>query len=153
MKDHIIACKHEDTGLWHGLFYVNHPTPSGWDRPILKYSTKYGYATEQEAIEAIQVAMDDAQPYDLICLDILMPQMNGHDTLNTIRQMEAKRGIQLGEGIKVIMTTALNDSKNIMQSFNEGCEVYIVKPIARDKLLEEMEKLGLPINQISESTF
>ena len=54
MKDHIIAGKHEDTGLWHGLFYVNHPTPSGWDRPVLKYSTKLGYVTEQEAVEAMK---------------------------------------------------------------------------------------------------
>jgi hypothetical protein len=54
MKDHITAGQYKDTNLWHGLFYVNHPTPSGCDRPILKYSTKNGYATEQEAIEEIK---------------------------------------------------------------------------------------------------
>jgi two-component system chemotaxis response regulator CheY len=41
------------------------------------------------------------------------------------------------------MTTALGDSKNVMGAFRTGCESYIVKPIRKQKLLDELEKLGL----------
>lgn len=83
------------------------------------------------------------QSYDLICLDIMMPQMDGHDTLAAIRQIEKEHGINGLDGAKVIMTTALSDSKNIMGAFRTGCEAYIVRPVAKEKLLEEMGKLGL----------
>lgn len=88
-------------------------------------------------------ALSEGQPYDLICLDIMMPQMDGHDALAAIRRIEKEHGINGLDGAKVIMTTALSDSKNIIGAFRKGCEVYIVKPVKKEKLLEEMEKLGL----------
>ena len=53
MKDHIVVAKHKETKKHHGLLYVNRPTPSGCDRPVLQYSTKCGFDTEQEAIDSI----------------------------------------------------------------------------------------------------
>ncbi len=102
-----------------------------------------------EAIEAFRQATDEKEPYDLICLDIMMPNMNGHEALKAIRQIESEHGINGLDGVKVIMTTALGDPKNIMGAFREGCEAYIVKPVEKDKLLEEMEKLGLVEPEVS----
>ncbi len=96
-----------------------------------------------KAVEAVREALDEGQPYDLICLDIMMPEMDGHEALEAIRQIENERGIAGLDGVKVIMTTALGDSKNVIGAFRTGCEAYIVKPIGKEKLLEEMEKLGL----------
>lgn len=48
---YIAIGKHEDTGLFHGLLYVNKPTPSGMYRPILALSTTEGRTTEQEALD------------------------------------------------------------------------------------------------------
>ncbi len=96
-----------------------------------------------EAVEAIREALEEGESYDLICLDIMMPEMDGHKALEAIRQVEKEHGIGGLDGVKVIMTTALDDSKNIMGSFRTGCEAYIVKPIRKGKLLEEMTKLGL----------
>ncbi len=87
--------------------------------------------------------MEDNEPYDLICLDIMMPNMDGREALKAIRQIEHEHGINGLDGVKVIMTTALGDSKSVIGSFREGCEAYIVKPVEKTKLLEEMEKLGL----------
>jgi len=98
-----------------------------------------------EAVQAFRLALDEKEPYDLICLDIMMPNMSGHEALKAIRQIESEHGINGLEGVKVIMTTALGNSKNVMGAFKEGCEAYIVKPIKKDKLFEEMEKLGLKI--------
>ena len=97
----------------------------------------------KEAVEAFRQAMDEKELYDLICLDIMMPNMDGHEALKTIRQIESEHGVSGLDCVKVIMTTALDDSKNVMGSFTEGCEAYIVKPVEKDKLLEEMANLGL----------
>lgn len=96
-----------------------------------------------EAVEAVKDALDEGEPYDLICLDIMMPEMNGHQALEKIREIEKEHGIGGLDGVKVIMTTAMDKPKDIIGAFRAGCEVYIVKPIRREKLLEEIEKLGL----------
>jgi len=96
-----------------------------------------------EAVDAFNEALKEGVPYDLVCLDIMMPQMDGHQALEAIRQIESEQGIVGLDSVKVIMTTALGDSKHVMGAFREGCEGYIVKPVKKQKLLTEMEKLGL----------
>ena len=118
------------------------------------YLSDYGYCfiavNGREAVEAVRQALDEGQPYDLICLDIMMPEMDGQEALKAIRQVEKEHGIAGLDSVKVIMTTALDDSGNVMDAFRGGCEAYIVKPIAKKKLVEEMEKLGLIAQQVSE---
>jgi two-component system chemotaxis response regulator CheY len=97
----------------------------------------------QEAVEAVKYALDESVPYDLVCLDIMMPEMDGHEALKIIREIEKERGIEGLDGVKVIMTTALGDSKNVIGAFRTGCEAYIVKPVRKGKLIQEMGKLGL----------
>lgn len=97
----------------------------------------------KEAIQAYCDALDSGNPYDLICLDISMPEMNGQYALHVLRRMEEERGFGRGEGVKVIMTTAFGDKENVMTAFRTGCESYLMKPISKDKLIAEIEKLGL----------
>lgn len=97
----------------------------------------------KEAVEAVGDALDEGQPYDLLCLDIAMPEMDGQKALKAIRQIEKEHGIEGLDGVKVIMTTAFGDKDNIMTAFNSGCESYLVKPVSREKLFVEIEKLGL----------
>ncbi|MHC4544972.1 MAG: response regulator [Planctomycetota bacterium] len=96
-----------------------------------------------ETIETFKKALDEGQPYDLICLDIMLPEMSGHLALEEICQIERKYGITNPDGVKVIMTTAVDDPEDIIKAFKEGCKAYIVKPITREKLLTEMRKLDL----------
>ena len=114
-----------------------------------KYLSDYGECDVavdgKEAVEAFRQAIEDKSPYDLVCLDIMMPNMNGHEVLSTIREIEIWNGISGLDGVKVIMTTALGDSENVMGSFREGCEAYIIKPIRKDALLAQIEKLGLSL--------
>ena len=97
----------------------------------------------KEAIQAFSDALENSQPYDLICLDISMPEMNGQEALEKIRQLEKQRDIILGDGVKIVMTTAFDDKDNIMTAFRVGCESYLVKPVSQKKLFVELEKLGL----------
>ncbi len=97
----------------------------------------------QEAVEAVRLALAANQPYDLICLDIMMPTMSGQEALKAIRCQEAEHGITDGKGAKVIMTTAMSDPRNVMNAFNAQCEAYLVKPITKGQLLKQMEDLHL----------
>jgi len=96
-----------------------------------------------EAIDAYMMALEEERPYDLVCLDIMMPKMDGKKVLKAIRDIERQREIEESCRVKIIMTTALNDTSNVFDSFETGCEAYAAKPIDTDKFVQAMEKLGL----------
>ncbi|MBF0405983.1 MAG: response regulator [Candidatus Riflebacteria bacterium] len=112
-----------------------------------EYLRPYGVCDGAEnglvGLNAFKFALDCGKPYKLICLDISMPEMDGQTLLREIRKYEAEKGITGSEGVKVIMTTAHNDYHNIMTAFIGQCEGYIIKPIGKEKLLQQMKKLGL----------
>lgn len=96
----------------------------------------------KEVVEAIRSALDAGEPYDLVCLDIMMPEADGQTALKDIRALESTKGILPSDGVKIIMTTALSDKRNIMSAFKEQCDAYLVKPIEKEKLEEDLKKLG-----------
>jgi two-component system chemotaxis response regulator CheY len=96
-----------------------------------------------QAIQAFEKGLSDRSPYDLVCLDILMPNMNGREALKKIRVIEARYGICGLERVKVVMTTALKDSKNVVGSFFDQCEAYLIKPIERKDFEKTLNNLGL----------
>jgi two-component system chemotaxis response regulator CheY len=73
----------------------------------------------------------------------MMPEMDGQTALKEIRTIEESRGIMLGDGVKIIMTTALSDIDNKIKAVNEFCDGYLVKPIDRSKLLDLIRSFGL----------
>lgn len=98
----------------------------------------------REAVEVLERSFAKEEKYDLVCLDIMMPEMSGQEVLNEIRKMEEEKGIGGHEATKVIMTTALDDSQNIMRAFTEGrCEAYLTKPIEKDKLFGQLKDLNI----------
>ncbi len=97
----------------------------------------------KEAVFAVKNALSNDAPYNLICLDIMMPEMDGHEALKQIRAEEQSKGISSSKGAKIFMTTALSDVKGIMKSFDTLCDAYLVKPLDKAKLLEQLSKFGL----------
>lgn len=114
---------------------------------LYKYLSAYGDCDVTvdgiEAIDAFLIAWDEGSPYDLICLDIMMPKVDGIKALKTIRNFEQHKGIDEAQRAKIIMTTALNDPQTVHQSFQDGCQGYAAKPIDTDKFIEVIRKLGL----------
>lgn len=96
-----------------------------------------------EAVAAVHDALRANEPYDLICLDIMMPGMSGHEALTAIRALELEHGIQVGQGSRVIMTTALEDHTSVRQAFKASADGYVVKPIEKQKLFKLLAELGL----------
>lgn len=96
-----------------------------------------------EALDAFLMAWDEGEPYDLICLDIMMPKVDGLKTLKIIRELESEKGIKNTDRVKIIMTTALSEIATVREAFKTGFEVYAAKPIDTQKMLEAMRKFQL----------
>lgn len=96
-----------------------------------------------EALDAFLMALKENKPYDLICLDIMMPKVDGVKVLKAIRDLESQRGLPPDKRVKIIMTTALAETEIVYSAFDIGCEAYAAKPIDTAKFIEVMKKLGL----------
>lgn len=115
-------------------------------RELLKPAGPLDMAVDgTEAVAAVRKALDRGRPYDLVCLDIVMPGMDGHQALEAIRQVEAARGLRAGQGSKVVMTTALSESSDVMRAFRSRADAYLVKPIDGAALRERLGELGLVV--------
>ena len=96
-----------------------------------------------EALDAVQKALEADEPYDLICLDIMMPEMDGQEALRKIRSIEEDRGIFSSEGSKIMMTTVMADLKNVSTAYMNLCDAYLTKPIQKSVLGQELRTLKL----------
>jgi two-component system chemotaxis response regulator CheY len=99
----------------------------------------------QEALTAVEHAVQAGEQYDLICLDIMMPEMDGHESLKKIRQLEAENNTPVGQGAKIVMTTSLEDHQNIRSAFSSSADGYVLKPVEKRKLISTLKDLGLEI--------
>lgn len=112
-------------------------------RFLLKYGEVDSTENGQQALERFKQGLQHGPPYDLVCLDILMPQLNGHETLQAMRKAENLLNPD-NSPCKIIMTTALDDSENILKSFDNQCNGYITKPYSLDKLQTQLDKILPP---------
>lgn len=96
-----------------------------------------------EAIAAATMAINENQPYDLICLDIMMPEVDGIIALRKIRQMESAHGFSPETQSKIIMTTALSEKERVVEAARAKCDAYLIKPITRSRLVEALTNLGI----------
>lgn len=115
---------------------------------MVKLLERYGkcVATDDgpKAIELFEQALNAQEPFDLICMDIMMPGLSGHAATQRIREIEIGHGIGPDEETKIIMTTALDDVRNVVTALDSsGANAYLVKPIRRSQLMLELEKLNL----------
>jgi two-component system chemotaxis response regulator CheY len=97
----------------------------------------------KEAVEAARGAIDSGDPYDLICMDIMMPEMNGYEALKEIRSIEESHGIRSSLGAKIFMVSALDGMKDVFQGFEGLCDAYLFKPVEKAKLLERLRQFAL----------
>lgn len=97
----------------------------------------------QEAVEAFKLAHEAKSPYHLICLDIMMPEMDGKEALKAIRCIEKEKRLLKAQKAIIFMVTALDTEKDVIQSIRNQCSDYILKPIDRKKLVKKMREHGL----------
>ena len=114
---------------------------------MLRFLSKYGECDitvdGAEAVEAFTMALEANEGYDLVCLDIMMPGMDGYQALNKIREIEKENLVPEEKAVKIIMTTALSEGKNVTKAFELGCTAYAGKPIDQEKFENVLRKLEL----------
>lgn len=96
------------------------------------------------AMRLFAAAHEETVPYDLVTMDIDMPDQKGQQVVAELRQWEQWHGLNVSSAqAKVLMVSALKDPKAIMSSFREGCEGYLTKPVTQESLAAALDKLGL----------
>jgi len=96
----------------------------------------------KEAVQAFRSALEEKEPYDLICLDVMMPELDGQAVLRVTRRIEEEVGAPISGRVKIIMTTSLDDRKNVMEAIQSQIDAYIIKPGDKKTLMEELQSLG-----------
>ena len=95
----------------------------------------YGYnvTVAEDGLEALKILGDDKNHFDLILLDVMMPNMDGWDTLKAIRKNPKV------QYIPIIMITAVSEEQKVVSGLKNGADDYIVKPFILPNLLARIE--------------
>ena len=95
----------------------------------------YGYevTTAHDGVQALKELFDNNKNFDIVLLDVMMPNMNGWQTLKEIRSNENTKHLP------VIMLTAVNEEEKMVAGLKIGADDYIVKPFILPNLLARME--------------
>ncbi|MEI6666958.1 MAG: response regulator [Acidobacteriota bacterium] len=109
---------------------------------LKKYGPAHVAINGREAVEAVAKSLAEAEPYNLITMDVMMPEMDGQEALKEIRRLENEKDVAAVHGAKVIMTTTLDDSGNILGAFKSECDAYLIKPVDKEKLLGYLRGFG-----------
>lgn len=98
----------------------------------------------REAVEKHRLALQAGTPYDLIILDVIMPEMDGHEAAKTIRRLEQERGISPDKGVNIIVLSSLSTPKDVIESYvSAQSAAHLVKPVSPTKLLKTLQMLEL----------
>lgn len=97
----------------------------------------------REALAAVRAALEVDDPYAMVCLDIMMPEMDGLEALRALRELETARGIPAARALKIFMITGSSDFSSVCRAYHGLCDAYLVKPLDRAKLIAEMRSAGL----------
>jgi DNA-binding response OmpR family regulator len=102
-------------------------------RVVEDFLTTHGFTcrTARNGAEALQAC--EASPPNLILLDIMMPEMDGIETCRRLKATPA------WAAIPVIALTALDDPATVLRMQEAGSLMYLIKPIAADRLLAAVQ--------------
>ncbi len=108
-------------------------------KEILKGTAELEIASSgNQAVRIYNEALAAKKFFDLILLDIGLPEISGIEILGRIRDSERTSGIPLGQGVPVVMITAYE--RRFLEAFDKGCDNYILKPFDPDYLLKTVKK-------------
>ena len=95
----------------------------------------YGYdvTVAEDGLKALKILFESDAHFDLVLLDVMMPNMDGWDTLKAIRKNKKT------EFLPVIMITAVSEDQKVVSGLKIGADDYIVKPFILPNLLARVE--------------
>lgn len=115
-------------------------------KKMMRIINEFGVCEEVQngktALNMVKTALKDWKLYDLITLDVSMPDISGIEVLTTIREMEEGRGLDKEEQAKILMVTAQSDMKTVKACVGK-CDGYVIKPFNKEGMVDKFKKLGL----------
>jgi len=98
----------------------------------------------EEAVGAFKKALEDGRPYDLVCMDLVMPEMDGQQALREMRALEEDQGVGQAARCSIFVVSMVEDNRETNEAFFlGGADCFLVKPIAEDRLMAELREHGL----------
>ncbi len=94
------------------------------------------------ALSTVKTALEDWKLYNLITLDVSMPEVSGIEVLSGIRQLEKERGLDDEEKAKILMVTSHSDVETVKACVGK-CDGYVIKPFNKEVMVEKMKKIGM----------
>ncbi len=114
---------------------------------LIRILSEYGHCDSVEdghkALSFHSEAFQKREPYQLLCLDIMMPNLDGLQVLKRIRNFEQSHHIGANDKIKIIMITSMKELSYVNRALEFGCDDYVVKPIETDLLIQKLKHLKL----------
>ena len=109
---------------------------------LLKYGECDMALNGVETLNAVLRSYKANIPYNLIFLDNNMPDLSCDKVVESIRKFESSQGIDIKEGIKIVILYADDPPKTMTYSLNKGFESYIIKPVDKEKIVKAFTKIG-----------
>lgn len=91
-------------------------------------------STGKDAVDSFKHAYNEGNPYDLVFLDILMPDMNGQMVLKTMREYEAELGDVGEKGCRIIMLSSSREPQDVIETYKNQCDGFITKPMTKNQV-------------------
>lgn len=117
---------------------------------LSRYLSRYSSCDEVvdglEAVEAFKAACRKNEPYNLICLDLMMPRMDGITALKKIRDIESEYYNNPEQRSKIVIITALSETPFMQSSFDKGCDAYATKPVDFERFMDVLKEIGCDLN-------
>ena len=114
---------------------------------LFKFLSSYGICDLTvdgfEALDAYLLSVKENDPYDLLCLDVMMPKFDGLKVLKAIRAIEIQKKIIPEKQTKIILTTALDKFYITKNASELSYDAFVSKPIDTPKLVGIMQNMGL----------
>ena len=107
------------------------------------FGTVHVAVNGKEAIEAVRAALATEQPYQLICLDIQLPDLDGIAVLKEVRLEEKRAKLNPRLLSKILMTTGMSDKAIVAQAIEAQCNGYMLKPYDSDRIVQQLRTFGL----------
>nr|WP_321401797.1 response regulator [uncultured Desulfobacter sp.] len=105
-----------------------------------KYGALVSVATGTEALKVYQKGIEKGKPFNLVLLDISLPDISGVDVLKKIKQIDS--GLKEHKSM-VIMVTSHSEKSIVIGCIKSGCKAYFIKPLKQDAVDSKMAELGI----------
>jgi two-component system chemotaxis response regulator CheY len=101
----------------------------------------------REAVDLIKISQGTGDDFDLILMDIIMPEKDGLTAVKEIREFESLMGWKGDDRLTIIIATTIKDpSRIVIAQYECGADAYIAKPFTRETVLQTLNNNGLSTN-------